>query len=665
MNFKIKKVILWPRNSDYSKKEIDFELEKINVIVGDSQTGKSSIIPIIDYCLCSSKCTIPVGPIRKSTSWFGILVTTGETQLLLVREEPGSFQSTNQMYYEESKVINIPQRISGSNRTAEQVTNRLNQLCKLPSLDFSQDPDDKKPYESRPSFKDFLAFCFQSQHIIANPYTLFYQADTIEHKLKLRTIFPLALGLIQASTLEVQRQVAALAEQLKQKRLILEDKNKIRNAWQSEVKGNYLKALQLGILKDTPLPEEDWKLEDYIMYLQAVPDLVKDMKFPVLSEGITNRIIKYSTRVQKNEEVIVNKLEEKAYKLSLLRNFKSTSSNYELAIKNQQSRLEPINNGWLKAELIKSNKCPICDTPNVLANENIQNLIKVTESIQQKVSQINDSKNILDKEITETESELQELERQLNHTREELETLGRRNEEIEKQRNSLEETFRYVGRIEQNLKNLNETRIDSELYSSILNLQQKIEVLQEELRLTNNHQGRDAIMRRIGERINFYKALLKVEEADNLTEIDERQLTLKITSNDGRENYLWEIGSGSNWMGYHVSTILAVQEYFLSLNLKNHIPTFAIFDQPSQAYFPEPLKNDIAKQRPSYSDDLERVKAIFIALSEFTKRTKNKIQIIVLEHADKDFWKDVESTHLVGEKRWIKGDALIPQEWLT
>ncbi|HTE23576.1 DUF3732 domain-containing protein [Flavitalea sp.] len=53
--------------------------------------------------------------------------------------------------------------------------------------------------------------------------------------------------------------------------------------------------------------------------------------------------------------------------------------------------------------------------------------------------------------------------------------------------------------------------------------------------------------------------ILKVEDADNPTEIDEKQLTLKIISSQNRVDYLWEIGGGSNWMGYPISALLALQ----------------------------------------------------------------------------------------------------------
>ena len=74
MKFRIKDIVLWPTKEGVEKKVINFDGDFIYVIVGDSQTGKSAIIPIIDYCLGSGKCSIPVGPIREFTSWFGVRV---------------------------------------------------------------------------------------------------------------------------------------------------------------------------------------------------------------------------------------------------------------------------------------------------------------------------------------------------------------------------------------------------------------------------------------------------------------------------------------------------------------------------------------------------------------------------------------------------------------
>ena len=93
MYFQIRQVVLWPRNKALQPRVVNFVPGAVNVITGASQTGKSAIVPIVDYCLASNKCSIPTGVIRKSTEWFGVLVDTAKGQLLLARREPGIQQS--------------------------------------------------------------------------------------------------------------------------------------------------------------------------------------------------------------------------------------------------------------------------------------------------------------------------------------------------------------------------------------------------------------------------------------------------------------------------------------------------------------------------------------------------------------------------------------------
>ncbi|WP_246752411.1 hypothetical protein, partial [Vibrio cholerae] len=60
MFFQIEKVVLWSKEAKHKPRVIEFALNKVNLITGSSKSGKSSLIPIIDYCLGSSKCSIPV-----------------------------------------------------------------------------------------------------------------------------------------------------------------------------------------------------------------------------------------------------------------------------------------------------------------------------------------------------------------------------------------------------------------------------------------------------------------------------------------------------------------------------------------------------------------------------------------------------------------------------
>ena len=134
MKAKIKHVILWPKDSTKQKRVVKFDLEKVNVIVGESHKGKSALVHIIDYCLGSGKCSIPVGEIRAKTEWFGVHLICAKTELLILRREPGSQFSTNEMIMiEQVDPINIETLSSAQNfkTNKESVINRLNQIAGL------------------------------------------------------------------------------------------------------------------------------------------------------------------------------------------------------------------------------------------------------------------------------------------------------------------------------------------------------------------------------------------------------------------------------------------------------------------------------------------------------------------------------------------------------
>ena len=111
MDLIIKKIILWPKDRSLERQELDFYPDKINIITGLSETGKSSITYIIDYCLGSGKCAIPSGIIRSKTDWFGLLLELKDEFLLVARREPGERNSSTDCYLERMKDIKIPEMI--------------------------------------------------------------------------------------------------------------------------------------------------------------------------------------------------------------------------------------------------------------------------------------------------------------------------------------------------------------------------------------------------------------------------------------------------------------------------------------------------------------------------------------------------------------------------
>lgn len=85
MQFKIEKIILI-LNRDNDKREIEFH-DGVNIIAGKSQTGKSALIDIIDYCLFSSMCTIPKGIIYNSVNIYCLVLWINGKRLILARKK--------------------------------------------------------------------------------------------------------------------------------------------------------------------------------------------------------------------------------------------------------------------------------------------------------------------------------------------------------------------------------------------------------------------------------------------------------------------------------------------------------------------------------------------------------------------------------------------------
>lgn len=159
---------------------------------------------------------------------------------------------------------------------------------------------------------------------------------------------------------------------------------------------------------------------------------------------------------------------------------------------------------------------------------------------------------------------------------------------------------------------------------------------------------------------------LDVEYPSRSIEFIINDLTIKVKNSNGRDDYLWEIGSASNWLSYHISILLAFQKFFQNKNTIN-IPNILILDQPSQVYFPQKLSSKtVMYNDPTYENDEDKaaVKKIFNTLSKYVIQDKTDVQIIVMEHADDDIWGDIEGIHLV--ERWRGNNKkLIPQEWIN
>lgn len=204
-------------------------------------------------------------------------------------------------------------------------------------------------------------------------------------------------------------------------------------------------------------------------------------------------------------------------------------------------------------------------------------------------------------------------------------------------------------------------------------LQEKIARLRVELNEHARAEKRAEVHKSISGYITRFIGALEIDGAEGVPELDEAELNIKFKrSGHGKADYLWEIGSGENWMGYHLAAILALHGIFLSREPGSPVPSFIIIDQPSQVYFPgetfeqivdaeQAATQDDARGRRKL-DDLARTQKIFAALARAHRSFKGSLQIIVLDHADQNAWGDLPN--VTAREIWRDDrDFLIPRAW--
>jgi len=662
MKLAMLKIILWPKDLNHSPRVIPFAPGKINIITGESGTGKSSLTWIIDYCLGSEKCSIPVGLIREVTGWFGLHLQLANTQMIVARRNPEDQQTTTDLYWAEGLKLDVPP-IVHKNARVEDLKNRFNQISHLPALDFST--DENVGFGGRASFRDMAAFNFQPQHIVANPYTFFYKADTTEHREKLRIIFPLALGAIDASTLAKQRELKDTEREHARLRRELDARMDAARAWEAEVESYYLQARALGLLPDSAPPETGWPLDKYILELQKVPKTVRTMDIPDIQEGTSEAAVTELTRVINEEDQLGQEIGSIRRRLGKLDQLSSSVGEYGTTLTIQEDRLQGV--GWFEEKVRDTHECPVCAAVHTEGNPRLAELQTLARELKALSASVHQAPAKLDQELAVLRQELREREGAISKARQKRKYLEDRSSELSAQRQRVRQIYLFVGRVEQALENVTASRNVDELQEKVKTLAQKIAELRRDLDPHMQRERLNAAIDTVSARIADYARLLQLEHAAENVHLNIRELTLQFSPLSGRTDYLWEVGSGQNWVGYHIAGLLALHEIFISLS-QNPVPRFLVIDQPSQVYFPEAWPS--MEQAPpgqskiDGSPDIDGVRRIFNTLSHFFDVVAGQFQVIVTEHAGSITWDGIPHVHLVGNWRQGHEEFLIPSAWL-
>lgn len=648
MHVWIKQVILWPKNTKKSIQVVELKNNRINIIYGDSRTGKSSLIPIIDYCLGSNDYRVPVGIIRENTAWFGILLHCGDQELLLCRAEPGQHKQTSRMYYALGNNLTIPEQIT-ENTTAGDIKDLLNQHFGFTALPIMANGHHEA---DRPSFRDIAAFLYQPQNIIANPEALFYKLDELEHKQKLASIFPFLAGAVTAEDLMNELELVDVRRKLRRLEKESAAVEQVSLEWENSAEEQIIQALKFGI------SDFDFDLSnDFGEMLNEIKRLSSLSHSEILNAtGSTTLAISRLSFLKSKEEDLATTKNDILRRLSII----SETISYFDQYGNMIDSLEDYTgiSEWLLERASQEDQCPICGQHTI----NVQEILERIKSLHSKEAGSNLSLEKMRMELTKEKSALN---KQLDEVAEELHatsaTLRHLEEKQNKSKYQLYEIERFVGELKASLMQYEAILRNHDDRDEINKLTKRQAELQKELDEADVPKKIHATIQKISSYTKDVLQSLDMENSEWKVLFDYKNLALKIMDNEDTSHFLNEIGSASNWLSYHVAFSLALQRY-LQTRSPLTIPSFVFYDQPSQVYFPH-IEGLLEVAVDKTDADREAVRKIFKAFGNFLTIDDFDFQIIVTEHAGPDIWEEVESAYEVAH--WTHGGKkLIPSEWL-
>ncbi|MCK4260356.1 MAG: DUF3732 domain-containing protein [Halanaerobiales bacterium] len=132
--------------------------------------------------------------------------------------------------------------------------------------------------------------------------------------------------------------------------------------------------------------------------------------------------------------------------------------------------------------------------------------------------------------------------------------------------------------------------------------------------------------------------------------------------------FLSEMGSGANWVSCHISLFLSFLRYFTEQKEKSPMPLILFFDQPSQVYFPQGIKevsdNDkegnINVKKQKDIDAVNKIyKTIFDEVESIGCDTEIMPQVIIVDHVNGEELEVKEDFKKFTRRNWRDGEALI------
>jgi hypothetical protein len=644
MSIQILDLVLYAH--DGQQRVVSLKEGTVNVITGASKTGKSALIDIVDYCFGAGECRVPEGIIRRAVAWFGLRLKLMDGQAFVARRCPGSrSHSSEECFVEVGNEVAIPDLDNLS-----QTTNTKGLLALLSGWSgIGDNIHEPLPGQTRASlvagFRHSLLFCFQPQDEIIRRQHLFHSSSDHFIAQALKDVFPYFLGAVDDDFVRKRGELRRLKDELRSYERQLTELRALRGDGVSKAAGLLAEARNVGLT--AVLEPDSWEgIISALKEIAATPLVSVETNLPEGSE--------FASLTQERSSLLEQQRRLRD-EITAVRVFEQEEKGFSKEAREQLSRLRTI--GIFEGEG-PGHECPLC------ARELSQESAKVPAitAIQTALSDISNRLETVTRAAPHVETALGELEqglakiqKALVNNRSKLETVRSGSERMAKVQDDSTRKSLILGRISLYVESLPDLPDTKALEEQALRLRHACASLEQELSDERVQERVDSIISILGQRMTEWARELELEHSKFPLRLDIKKLTIVADTDEGPVS-MERMGSGENWVGYHLICHLVLHEWFAKHS--RPVPRILFLDQPSQVYFP-PEKDIDGSIESIRDDDRQAIRRMFRLIFEAVRALEPNFQIVLTEHADlnEPWYQDAV------RERWRGGLKLVPDEW--
>ncbi len=629
------------------RRVLPFRPGALNIVTGDSKTGKSALIAIVDYCLGSSVCAVPEGEIRNTVAWYAIRLTDGSAEHFVARRAPDPGRATTtDAYYSLGSTVPIPEAKDLAVTTnIDAVVDRLTNVVGI-ALNLHEPPEGQTREPLTAKLRDALAFVFQPQNEISQPAFLFHQQSNHWVAQRIKDSLPYFLGAVEDDHVAAKARLKDLRRRLREQERALGRAQAVAGEGVGGAAALLAEARDVGILPPDESPQS-WAAAVDALTSAASASPVEQLARAEQSPGHAEL-----ERLNEDYGRLRRRLQRETDDLGAMKALVADESGFAGEVQQQVSRLASLQ---LLAPHGES-RCPLCDQAigeRVPAFEELSAELRRASGRLERVVRHTPGLEAL---VVEQEGRISETRRVLQENRSAREAVRRVDETLATTHDAATLRAHTLGRISLFLETLPQVVDSSGLRAEIARLQREVKRLETELSDEGVQERLDSILSVISRNLTEWATRLELEHRGNPFRLDLRRLQLVADTTDSGPIPMDRMGSGANWVGCHLMAHLALHSWFV--RKARPVPRFLFLDQPSQVYFP--AERDIEGAIDAKADeDRLAVLRMFELMRDVVAELSPGLQIIVTEHADfKEEWYQQAVV-----ERWRNGAALIPEAW--